>query len=298
MEPVKAVIPKKSRYSYLLAPYALKFYFNQLDHALVGCGSGDLMNRVRYYHPQSTEKPELIHIGSFCESAKALIHVGGEHANEKVFNNTLGQFPAHKMLFRQRGINFLGNRIKAPTHIGSNVTISEGAQILSGVTIGDGAVIAAGTIVTKDVPAFAIVGGNPARVIKMRFSDKHIELLLKLCWWNWDLSFLASNLSLLNTHEPESISDHIDVSSIPFRKNGEYLCFMKPAGSEENMDNVTWHFVGAEVDGQRVLAKDLPPAYNAYIGQLNAPDAEPILFSATLFSEHAILPKDAVFNFQ
>lgn len=62
-----------------------------------------------------------------------------------------------------------------PTIIGSDVWIGHGAIIMGGVKIGDGSVIAAGSVVTKDVPSMSIVGGNPARVIKRRFSDKDAE---------------------------------------------------------------------------------------------------------------------------
>lgn len=71
------------------------------------------------------------------------------------------------------------------THIGNDVWIGHGATIMAGVNIGDGAIIAAGSIVTKDVPACAIVGGNPAKIIKYRFDDektmkKHCELMAQI----------------------------------------------------------------------------------------------------------------------
>jgi hypothetical protein len=69
--------------------------------------------------------------------------------------------------------------------IGNDVWLGTRLLILSGVTIGDGAVIGAGSVVTNDVPPYAIVGGNPARVLRLRFSEDIIGRLLKLHWWNW-----------------------------------------------------------------------------------------------------------------
>jgi phosphonate metabolism protein (transferase hexapeptide repeat family) len=79
-------------------------------------------------------------------------------------------------------------------HIGHDVWIGHGAIVLPGRNIGTGAVIAAGAIVTKDVPAYTIVGGNPARIIRPRFSEEIGQRLLKLAWWNWDHDSLRSAL--------------------------------------------------------------------------------------------------------
>jgi phosphonate metabolism protein (transferase hexapeptide repeat family) len=79
-------------------------------------------------------------------------------------------------------------------HIGHDVWIGHGAVVLPGRNIGTGAVIAAGAIVTKDVPAYTIVGGNPARIIRRRFPEGIADRLAGLAWWNWDRGQLREAL--------------------------------------------------------------------------------------------------------
>lgn len=76
---------------------------------------------------------------------------------------------------------------KGDTRVGNDVWIGYGATIMPGVTIGDGAVIGSLSVVTSDVPPYAIVGGNPARVIRHRFDDATAQRLLAIRWWEWDI---------------------------------------------------------------------------------------------------------------
>ncbi len=69
--------------------------------------------------------------------------------------------------------------------IGHDVWIGARAMVMSGVTIGHGAIVGAGAVVAKDVPPYAVVVGNPGRIIRHRFDEDTIEQLLKLCWWDW-----------------------------------------------------------------------------------------------------------------
>jgi virginiamycin A acetyltransferase len=81
--------------------------------------------------------------------------------------------------------------------IGNDVWIGYEATLMAGITIGDGAIIAAKSVVTKDVPPYSIVGGNPAKVIRMRFDESQIRRLLELQWWNWPADKITRNVSLL-----------------------------------------------------------------------------------------------------
>lgn len=80
--------------------------------------------------------------------------------------------------------------------IGNDVWIGMNAIVMRGVKIGDGAVVAAGAVVTKDVEPYSIVGGNPARHIKYRFSEQVIERLLEIRWWDWPEQRIRNNASL------------------------------------------------------------------------------------------------------
>ena len=87
--------------------------------------------------------------------------------------------------------------------IGSDVWIGRGCRIKASnqnksLTIGDGSVIASDSVVVKDVPPFAIVGGNPAKFIKWRFEPEIIEALERIAWWNWDLEKIYDNFHLFN----------------------------------------------------------------------------------------------------
>lgn len=81
--------------------------------------------------------------------------------------------------------------ITKKTVISSDVWIGAGATVLSGVSVGVGAVIGAGSVVTKDVPAYGIVAGNPAHLLRYRFSDGQISELISSEWWTWDDARLA-----------------------------------------------------------------------------------------------------------
>jgi len=86
---------------------------------------------------------------------------------------------------------------KGDTTIGHDVWIGHAAVIMPGVTVGNGAIVAAGTVVTRDVPAYAIVAGNPGSVVRYRFDEQAIRRLLQLEWWLWDAAKVTRNVRAL-----------------------------------------------------------------------------------------------------
>ena len=83
---------------------------------------------------------------------------------------------------------------RGDTSVGNDVWIGMDTLIMPGVTIGDGAIIATRSTVVGDVPPYSVAGGNPARVIRMRFDEGTIERLLAVAWWNWDAERITRNL--------------------------------------------------------------------------------------------------------
>ena len=91
--------------------------------------------------------------------------------------------------------------LKGDTVVGNDVWIGTEAMIMPGVTIGDGAIVAARSVVTADVPPYAVVGGNPARVIRSRFSVEEVARLLAVAWWNWPVETITANLAAIRGND-------------------------------------------------------------------------------------------------
>jgi len=96
--------------------------------------------------------------------------------------------------------------------IGHDVWIGHGAIVLPGRNIGTGAVVAAGAIVNRDVPAYTIVAGNPARPIRRRFADENADRLMRLAWWDWDHGALHAALPDFRKLSVEEFLDKYDGS--------------------------------------------------------------------------------------
>jgi len=83
--------------------------------------------------------------------------------------------------------------------IGNDVWLGNGATVMPGIRIGDGAVVAAGAVVTRDVPAYAVVAGNPARLVRFRFYETTIDTLKQIAWWDWSADKITRNLGIIRS---------------------------------------------------------------------------------------------------
>ena len=105
-------------------------------------------------------------------------------------------YPIERILLNSPTIPFVWSR--GPISIGHDVWIGYKATILGGVTLGHGSVVAAHAVVTRDVPPYAVVAGNPARIVKYRFTDEIISMMLDIEWWDWPISLIREKSTLIS----------------------------------------------------------------------------------------------------
>lgn len=149
---------------------------------------------VKYHFDFTGDK--LI-IGKFCMIASDVKFImnGANH-----LTNALSTYPfaifGHGWEHAMDGKTYPN---KGDLVIGNDVWIGYNATLMAGITVGDGAIIATNATVTKDVPPYTIVGGNPAVEIRKRFPEDIIQKLLELKWWDWDIDRITRNVQHLTS---------------------------------------------------------------------------------------------------
>ena len=150
-----------------------------------------------------------LEVGQFCSFAYGVhILLGGEHRTDFV---STYRFPAYAE-FREKASQLATatSTSHGSVRIGNDVWIGTEAMVLSGVTIGDGAVIGAGSVVRQDVPAYAVVAGNPGRVAGYRFPADQIQALLRIAWWDWPIERINDALELIMSDDIQRFIDAHD----------------------------------------------------------------------------------------
>ena len=161
--------------------YVKLYPYAKLNHSEVGSytyiGANTVVSRTK--------------IGKFCSIGPNCLIGPGKHPTHYVATS-----PAFYSRKARLCVTFSNSEYFeefSQINIGNDVWIGEGVLIMGGVEIGDGAIIAAKSVVTKDVPSYAICGGIPAKLIRYRFSQEIIQILLSVKWWNKDESWLRHN---------------------------------------------------------------------------------------------------------
>jgi virginiamycin A acetyltransferase len=149
--------------------------------------------------------PERLIIGRYCAIASGVRFVmpGANHADLGPSTFPFGIFGEP---WAERTMDLvMGAPSRGDTVIGNDVWLGYGALVLPGVTIGDGAVVAAASVVAADVPPYAIVGGNPARVIRRRYEDEDVERLLRAAWWDWPVELVTEHARTIMAGSPAEL---------------------------------------------------------------------------------------------
>jgi virginiamycin A acetyltransferase len=164
-------------------------------------GAQNFENNVLYHFPFIGDR---LRIGKFCAIARGVKFImnGANHQMDGISTYPFFIF----------GNGWEGARpgegelpYKGDTVIGNDVWIGFDALIMPGVRIGDGAIVAARSVVTSDVPAYAIVGGNPAKVVRPRFEAEHVRRLLALAWWDRPLDWVTRHLDLIRGGDVDAL---------------------------------------------------------------------------------------------
>ena len=165
----------------------------------------DFESHVTHFYPWSRDN--LI-IGKFCQIAAGVEFVMND-ANHKM--NAVTTFPFYTLEGWEMNIpdpaemTFKGNTV-----IGNDVWIGQNAVILPGVHVGDGAIIGANSVVGSDVAPYTIVIGNPAKVLRKRFDDELIGLLLKFKWWDKSIEEINALIPILTSSDLEKVREEIE----------------------------------------------------------------------------------------
>ncbi|MFD2175714.1 CatB-related O-acetyltransferase [Rhodobacter lacus] len=152
----------------------------------------DLAHRLApYLYPGA---PERLVIGRFCAFAHGVRFITASAMHPM---RGLSTYPFR--IFA--GLDLGAYRDEVACHgdtiVGHDVWIGYEARVMPGVTIGSGAIVASGAVVSRDVPPYAIVAGNPARVVRMRFEPEAVARLLELAWWGWPIEAILAALPAL-----------------------------------------------------------------------------------------------------
>jgi virginiamycin A acetyltransferase len=149
--------------------------------------------------------PERLVIGRYCALAEGsrFIMAGANHAMLGPSTFPFGIFGG---TWAETTMDLvMGAPSRGDTVVGHDVWLGYQAVVMPGVTIGHGAVVAAGSIVVGDIPPYAIAGGNPAQVLRMRYEPEDVERLLRAAWWDWPVELVTEHARTIMAGTPAEL---------------------------------------------------------------------------------------------
>ncbi|MEH3076709.1 MAG: CatB-related O-acetyltransferase [Quadrisphaera sp.] len=167
-----------------------------------GSGAPFETTNVLYHHG-----PQRLRIGRFTAIAPG-VTILMPAGNHPTIGPSTYPFTMFGGKWTKATLQALAGITAAPdTVIGNDVWLGRDATVLPGVCIGDGAIVAAHSVVSKDVPPYAVVAGNPARQVSSRFNDEDITRLLALRWWDWPIKEITRHAAAIMAGTPAELAD-------------------------------------------------------------------------------------------
>lgn len=150
-------------------------------------------------------------IGKYCALAHGTTFIMNG-ANHRLDGISTYPFPIFGDDWEQHMDLLMGLPSRGDTVVGNDVWLGMGALVMPGVSIGDGAIIAARAVVSTDVPPYSVIAGNPAKVVKTRFTPDEIERLIRIAWWDWSQDAITQHLATIisgDVNEIETIASNL-----------------------------------------------------------------------------------------
>ncbi|MEU9623034.1 CatB-related O-acetyltransferase [Streptomyces sp. NPDC048155] len=150
--------------------------------------------------------PERLVVGKFCALGTGVRFIMNG-ANHRMDGPSTFPFPTLGGSWADHFDLLTGLPNRGDTVVGNDVWFGHSTTVVPGVRIGHGVIVASSSVVTKDVPDYGIVGGNPARLLRTRYSDRDIARLLALAWWDWPLELISEHVRTLMSGSADELQD-------------------------------------------------------------------------------------------
>lgn len=146
---------------------------------------------ARTSNPVQEFHDPVVDTGKYCSIAGGVKFLGTAQHASVTHKKCVANFP----FFEEWQMDYPAGEMRGPIRLGNDVWLGENCFILDGIEIGDGAIVGANATVSRDVPPYAVVVGNPAKICHFRFDPEIIDQLLKIKWWDWTEESIRERLA-------------------------------------------------------------------------------------------------------